>query len=159
MLAGVPAGEESLADLRRFAGLDRVDAVRLLVKRLPEGPAGATEWKLQSLESGRPVSAWLDAAALGTVITAMAEVYGVSPRVIRHSWFRAFPEQAHLLRPGRSGATRSGKKHVDLAADVWGELNRRQRAYLTACFREDQHAEDDARRRRSAGQDPGRATQ
>lgn len=55
---------------------------------------------------------------------------------------------------GRTDSTRPAP-----AAETWHDLNRRQRAYLAACFREDQHAETAARRRRAAGQDPGPAAQ
>ncbi|WP_329317821.1 helix-turn-helix domain-containing protein [Streptomyces sp. NBC_01715] len=159
VLAGVPEGEESLADLRRFAGLDRVEAVRLLAQSLPEGPVRATEWKLQALESGRPVSAWLEASVLESVVSAMAGIYGVPPRTVRRSWFRAFPEQAHLLRPKRPARARSDSRGPDPAVGTWNGLSRRQRAYLAACFREDQRAEDTARRQRAAGQDAGPAAQ
>lgn len=38
---------------------------------------------------------------------------------------------------------------------MWNELNARQRAYLVACFREDQEAEADAQLKRAAGRRPG----
>ncbi|WP_406117785.1 hypothetical protein [Streptomyces sp. NBC_00989] len=88
-----------MADLRRFAGLSRVEAVRLLAPSLPKGPARATAWKLQVLESGRPVSAWLEATVRESVVAVMADVYGVSPHTVRRSWFSAFPEHVHLLTP------------------------------------------------------------
>jgi transcriptional regulator with XRE-family HTH domain len=158
-LAGVPVGEESLGDLRRFAGLDRVRAVRLLRSRLPEGLAGPTEWKLQAIESGQDVVAWMDPALLKRVIAALAETYGVSPDVVRRSWFRAFPGQAHLLREDIPGAASPKPKSPSRAQQAWRDLNARQRAYLAACFREDQRAEREAEEHRSAGRDPGPASQ
>lgn len=38
---------------------------------------------------------------------------------------------------------------------IWDELNARQRAYLVACYRQDQEAEAAAQLRHAAGQDPG----
>jgi transcriptional regulator with XRE-family HTH domain len=105
ILAGIPSGEESLADLRRFAGLNRAEVVPLLAPSLPKGPARATAWKLQALESGRPVPAWLEATARESVVAAMADAYGVPPHTVRRSWFSAFPEQVDLLTPE---AARSG---------------------------------------------------
>lgn len=158
-LAGVPAGEESLGDLRRFAGLDRVQAVRLLKSLLPEGLAGATQWKVQAVESGQAVAAWMDAVVLERVIAALAQTYSVSPDAVRRSWFRAFPGQAHLLRAGRPSGTAAKSGGPSRAQDAWRDLSSRQRAYLTACFREDQRAERQARERRSVGHDPGPASE
>ncbi|MFI8991585.1 helix-turn-helix domain-containing protein [Streptomyces antimycoticus] len=153
-LAGVPAGEETLADLRRFAGLDRVDVVPLLAAELPGELGRVTEWKLQSLESGRLVTAWVSPEALQEVIPALAKIYRTSVRTVRRSWFRSFPEQGHLLRAPQAPVRGQGA-----GADAWKGLTRRQRAYLVACFREDQFAETRARESRAAGRDPGRAAQ
>lgn len=155
VLAGVPVGEESLGDLRRFAGLDRVQAVRLLGRRLPGGPAGATQWKLQAVEAGRAVPAWRDPAVLKQVVAALAETYAVPAETVRRCWFRAFPDQADLLRPERRGPAASGSARSSRAEQAWRGLNARQRAYLVACFREDQQAEREAR---AAGGDSGPAS-
>ncbi|MGW0954773.1 helix-turn-helix domain-containing protein [Streptomyces sp. NPDC001212] len=157
-LAGVPAGEETLADLRRFAGLDRIEVVPLLAEHLPAELGRVTEWKLQALEAGRPVTAWLSSEALEQVIPALAKIYRTSVRTVRRSWFRAFPEQGHLLRPQQATKPHQGGR-LDTAAGAWEGLTRRQRAYLAACFQEDQDAESRARDSRSAGRDPGRAAQ
>ncbi len=105
-----------------------------------------------------PVSAWLEASVLKSVVAAMAGIYGVPSSTVRRSWFRAFPS-SHLLRPKRPARARSDGGGSNPAAGAWNGLSRRQRAYLTACFREDQHAEDAARRQRAAGQDAGPAAQ
>ena len=159
VLTGVPAGEESLGDLRRFAGLDRVQAVHLLSKRLPAGPAGATQWKLQAVEAGRAVTAWSDPVQLRQVLKALAETYSVSGDTVRRCWFRAFPDQAHLLQSNRREPAGPSSVRSSRAQRSWRGLNARQRAYLVACFREDQHAERQARRRRAAGDDSGPASQ
>ncbi|MGW1055953.1 helix-turn-helix domain-containing protein [Streptomyces sp. NPDC002521] len=157
-LAGVPAGEETLADLRRFAGLDRVEVVPLLAEQLPAEMGRVTEWKLQALEAGRPVTAWLSPEALEQVIPALAKIYRTSVPTVRRSWFRAFPEQGHLLRPQQMTKHHRGRRR-DTAAGAWEGLSQRQRAYLAACFHEDQDAESRARDSRAAGRDPGRAAQ
>ncbi|MGX1364644.1 transcriptional regulator with XRE-family HTH domain [Streptomyces canus] len=156
-LAGVPAGEESLADLRRFAGLDRVDVVSLLDAALPAELGRVTEWKLQALETGRAVTAWSSGEALQEVIPALAKIYRVPVRTVRRSWFRSFPEQGHLLRAPRTPGRQQGQRRA--GSDAWEELTRRQRGYLVACFREDQQAESRAGESRAAGRDPGRAAQ
>jgi hypothetical protein len=48
---------------------------------------------------------------------------------------------------------------VSRPARIWNELNVRQRAYLAACYRQDQEAEAGARARHAAGQDPGPSSQ
>ncbi|HEY1158402.1 MAG TPA: helix-turn-helix transcriptional regulator, partial [Arthrobacter sp.] len=156
-LAGVPAGEESLADLRRFAGLDRVDVVPLLDAALPDELGRVTEWKLQAMENGRAVTAWLSREALQEIIPALAKIYRVPVRTVRRSWFRSFPEQGHLLRAPRTPGREQGQRRAGYG--MWEELTRRQRAYLVACFREDQQAERRADESRAAGRDPGRAAQ
>jgi transcriptional regulator with XRE-family HTH domain len=155
-LAGVPEGEESLADLRRFAGLDRVRAADLLARRVP----GVTVWKLQAVESGVEVRAWEDPAVLKRVTASLAGLYGVPVSKVRFAWFRTFPQQAHLLRPARSRASVSQKLGGgEVKAELlWRGLNDRQRSYLTACYRVDQEREDAARRERVAGRDPGPAS-
>ncbi|WP_432177123.1 helix-turn-helix domain-containing protein [Streptomyces sp. Tue6028] len=156
-LAGVPAGEESLADLRRFAGLDRVDVVALLDAVLPAELGRVTAWKLQAMENGQAVTAWLSREALQEVIPALAKIYRVPVRTVRRSWFRSFPEQGHLLRAqGRPGPE---QKRQRAGSGVWEGLTERQRAYLVACFREDQQAERHAGERRAAGRNPGPAAQ
>ncbi|MFJ2008103.1 helix-turn-helix transcriptional regulator [Streptomyces chartreusis] len=156
-LAGVPAGEESLADLRRFAGLDRVGVVPLLDAALPAELGRVTEWKLQAMENGRPVRAWSSREALQAIIPALAKIYRVPVRTVRRSWFRSFPEQGHLLRTPKAPGREQGQRHGGSGA--WEELTRRQRAYLVACFREDQLAQRRADESRAAGRDPGRAVQ
>lgn len=155
-MAGVPQGEETLGDLRRFAGLDRVEAARLLGVDLP----GATVWRLQAVESGREVRAWRDAGALKQVVAALARIYGVPPDEVRLAWFRAFPEQADLLRsPQPKHLPKARPQQVPSrpgrAEKTWDELNQRQRAYLVACYRQDQEAEQEARAKRAAGQPTG----
>ncbi|MDT0405335.1 MULTISPECIES: helix-turn-helix domain-containing protein [Streptomyces] len=156
-LAGVPAGEESLADLRRFAGLDRVDVVALLDAALPDELGRVTEWKLQAMENGRAVTAWLSQEALQEIIPALAKIYRVPVRTVRRSWFRSFPEQGYLLRAPRTADREQGQRRA--GSRTWEELTRRQRAYLVACFREDQQAEKRAAGSRAAGHAPGRAAQ
>lgn len=160
VLSGVPPGEETLSDLRRFAGLDRALAATLLARKRPQGAARATAWKLQMVESGREVAAWKDPVVLGQVIAAMAEVYATSPRVVRLAWFRVLPGQAHLLRlRGREpiGPSEGAAVGRHGGEAMWGRLNARQRAFLVACFRADQAAQADAEQRRFAGQRPGEA--
>jgi transcriptional regulator with XRE-family HTH domain len=155
-LAGVPEGEESLADLRRFAGLDRVRAADLLARKVP----GVTVWKLQAVESGIEVRAWEDPAVLKRVTASLAGLYGVPVSKVRLAWFRAFPRQAHLLQPTHHPAPASQKRGGGEGREemLWRRLNGRQRAYLTACYRVDQEREDAARRERAAGRDPGPAS-
>ncbi|GAA2476562.1 hypothetical protein GCM10010422_20270 [Streptomyces graminearus] len=156
-LAGIPAGEESLADLRRLAGLDRGDVVPLLDAALPAELGRVTEWKLQALENGRTVTAWLSREALQEIIPALAKIYRVPVRTVRRSWFRSFPEQGYMLRAPRTAGREQGQRRA--GSGTWEELTRRQRAYLVACFREDQQAEKRAEGIRAAGRDPGRAAQ
>ena len=156
-LAGVPQGEETLGDLRRFAGVDRVEASRLLAIRLP----GVTVWRLQAVESGTEVRAWRDPDVLRRVIAALAELYGVPVETVRLAWFRTFPAQAHLLRPEHrpEPASQPVKAGVGRAERTWGELNDRQRAYLIACYRQDQEAELEAKAQHAAGRATGPSAQ
>ncbi|GAA0983036.1 hypothetical protein GCM10009555_053960 [Acrocarpospora macrocephala] len=154
-LAGVPRGEESLTDLRRFAGLDRAQAARLLSRILP----GVTVWKLQAAESGKVVQAWVDSQVLKQVIKELAGLYGVPVGTVRRSWLRIFPQQVHLLREEQADAT-GAKQPVlptEKALQDWKGLNDRQQAYLIACYREDQEAEAHAKQEHAAGRDPGGA--
>jgi transcriptional regulator with XRE-family HTH domain len=156
VLAGVPQGEETLGDLRRFSGLDRVKAARLLAVSLP----GVTVWRLQAVESGREVRAWRDPGVLNQVVAALAKTYGVPVGEVRLAWFRAFPAQADLLRPPRAerrpkAGTQPVQTRPGRAERTWNELNDRQRAYLVACYREDQESEQEAIARRAAGQPTG----
>lgn len=158
VLSGVPQGAETLGDLRRFAGLDRVQAADRLAQMLRREHVPVTTWKLQAVESGREVLAWKDPVLLKRIIAALAKLYGTTPKVVRLAWFRAFPGQAHLLRteaprPASRQPTPPGGK----AMQTWGELNPRQRAYLVACFREDQEAEAEAKLAQAAGQNAGTA--
>jgi transcriptional regulator with XRE-family HTH domain len=154
-LAGVPEGEESLADLRRFAGLDRANAAELLARKVP----GVTIWKLQAVESGVEVRVWEDRAVLKQVTSELAGLYGVPVSKVRLAWFRAFPQQAHLLQPERRvAASRKLAAGGGKAGQQWRDLNDRQRAYLTACYRLDQEREAAVRRERAANRDPGPAS-
>lgn len=153
VLAGVPQGEEKLGDLRRFAGLDRVEAARLLAVDLP----GATVWRLQAVESGREVRAWRDPGVLTQVVAAMAKNYRVPASEVRLAWFRAFPAQADLLRPPQpkhrpKADPQPAQARPGRAERIWNELNDRQRAYLVACYRQDQEAEQEAKAKRAARQ-------
>lgn len=159
-LAGVPQGEETIGDLRRFAGMNRAEAVRLLAAKLP----GVTAWRLQEVESGREVSAWRDAAALERVTGALAELYGVSAETVCLAWFRTFPVQAHLLQPLRSKhpavpVSQPVKAGIRRAERTWNELSERQRVYLVACYRQDQEAELEAKAKHAAGQAAGPSAQ
>ncbi|MEU4702833.1 helix-turn-helix domain-containing protein [Nonomuraea dietziae] len=154
VLAGVPEGEETLADLRRFAGLDRATAAGLLSQNVP----GVTVWKLQALESGVEVKAWQDPVSLKQVITELGKLYGIPTGTVRQAWSRAFPQQVHLLRldpspqPASLRSSAAGERE-------WRGLNSRQRCYLLACFHEDQLAEELASRDRANRHDPGPAGQ
>jgi hypothetical protein len=159
-LAGVPQGEETLRDLRRFAGLDRAEAARLLAVNLPE----ATAWRLQAVESGRGVRAWQDPAVLKHVIAALAKTYGVPARTVRSAWFLTLPGQADLLRRSELRRKPRAGSHppqagLGRAERTWNELNERQRAYLVACYRQDQEAEQEAKARHAAGQLAGSPVQ
>jgi Helix-turn-helix len=156
VLAGVPQGEETLGDLRRFAGLDRAEAARLLAVNLP----GVTVWRLQAVESGRDVRAWRHPGVLKQVIAALAKTYGVPAGTVRLAWFRTFPAQADLLRAPQpkhpaGAAPQPVPARPGRAERTWNELNYRQRAYLVACYRQDQDAEQEARAKRVAGYPTG----
>jgi transcriptional regulator with XRE-family HTH domain len=160
VLAGVPQGEETLGDLRRFAGLDRAEAACLLAADLP----GATVWRLQAVESGREVPAWRDPVVLKHVIAALAKIYGVPARTVRNAWFRTLPAQADLLRRsqlrrGPGAGTRPAQAGLGRAERMWNELNERQHAYLAACYHQDQEAEQEAKARHAAGQPTGAPAQ
>lgn len=155
VLAGVPEGEETLADLRRFAGLDRVTAAGLLSQDMP----GVTIWKLRALETGIEVAAWKNPASLKLIITELGKLYGMPAGTVRRAWFRAFPEQAHLLRTDPSPRPTSLRSSASGAEREWRGLNSRQRCYLLACFQEDQLAEEMAARDRVSRHDPGPAGQ
>ena len=144
VLAGVPRGEETLAGLRRFAGWDRVEAVRLLAMRVP----GVTARRLQTAESGRQVRAWREPVVLERVTEALAELYNVSADTVRLAWSRTTLVQADPTAPRSThaqGAQASAER-------MWNDLNGRQRAYLMACYRQDQEAESDARPRHAGSQ-------
>ncbi|GHE36811.1 hypothetical protein GCM10017673_44190 [Streptosporangium violaceochromogenes] len=154
-LTGVPREEETLTDLRRFAGLNRGDAARALMKRVPE----VTVWKLQAVESGIVVHAWTDRASLEQVVTGFAEIYGTSTSAVRQAWLRAFPQQAHLFHavPVKRAKDETAVASSEKGLRDWRALNERQQAYLVACFHQDQEAEAHARAEHAAGRDPGPA--
>jgi transcriptional regulator with XRE-family HTH domain len=159
-LSGVPSGEETLSDLRRFAGLDRVLAAKRLTSDLSHGAARVTTWKLQMVESGNEVLAWKDPAVLQQVIAAMSKHYAASLHVVRLAWFRALPQQAHLLRREDESVSAQGASAVDRGGAVgkmWGELNSRQHAYLIACFHADQAAQAVAAHQLSSSQNRARS--
>jgi transcriptional regulator with XRE-family HTH domain len=149
VLAGVPDGEETLRDLRRFAGLDRAQAARRLAQILPGDSIKATAWKLQAVESGTEILAWKNPTALREIIPALSALYGCPSPTVRLSWFRAFPHQAHLLR-AEAGRTTDPRPRNTSATAAWAQLSERQRAYLAACFREDQAVEAQVRAERAA---------
>lgn len=159
-LSGVPFGEETLSDLRRFAGLGRASAAKRLTTELSHSAARVTTWKLQMVESGNEVLAWKDPAVIAQVIAAMSKHYAAPLRVVRLAWFRALPQQAHLLRHDHGSVSTQGTLSVhrgDAAAKMWGELNSRQHAYLIACFHADHAAQTVAAHQLSSSQNRARS--
>jgi transcriptional regulator with XRE-family HTH domain len=158
VLGGVESGDESLADLRRFAGLDRAQATSLLALRLGGTTSGAYLWQLTAIEAGREVLAWKSPQILATVIASLADIYVAPPAAVRRAWCRAFPAQTALLDPPPPQAEEVVASRQTVAESEWQDLNDRQRAYLVVIFREDQKREGDVRLSQLASKKLGAAS-
>lgn len=154
-LAGIPEGEETLKDLRQCGGRFLNETAAHLLGKVPGPSAQACYVRLSAIEAGKEVPDWTTPDILTKLVGLLARYYGVRPHVLRTAWFRAFPHHAALLRPAETPASR--REPGAKAAAAWKGLNPRQRAYLTAFYRADQAAEEEAGRARAAWEDPGPA--
>jgi hypothetical protein len=92
-LSGTAPSALGLADLRRAAGLTRVQAAARLVEVLPDG-IPASKWMLEQAETGRLPVAWRFTARRAALVAAMAQAYGHPAPVVAATWHRAFPPLA-----------------------------------------------------------------
>ncbi|MFD5656168.1 helix-turn-helix domain-containing protein [Streptomyces hirsutus] len=128
-------GEASLVDLRYAVGLTAAS----VAERLRGGPVGHGHFidyrRIRDLEEGRKVAGGMlrDPEASGLLASALAEMYGVPTRVLMDAWMRSRPDDVPPKLPSRER-----KRPSVRAAEIWEDLNERQRVYLTACYQEDQ---------------------
>ncbi|WP_157734723.1 helix-turn-helix domain-containing protein [Actinopolyspora erythraea] len=149
-------GTETLADLRRDAGMTAREVMLALRSKRGLAELAVTDRKLVALERGKPVGGfgqpWCSPEQLGRLARALSRLYRVPERMVIDAWQRSRPEDVAPLLPAKRGpapAQRQGR-----LAD-WQSLNERQRAYLTCLYHQDQHAEREYARRRA---ETGRST-
>ncbi|MFD8283488.1 helix-turn-helix domain-containing protein [Streptomyces solisilvae] len=141
-------GTETLADLRRAAGMTAVEVASALQRKRAAEGLHITAKKVRDLEGGRPVRGqmWLSSEALGRVARMLSQVYGVPNRVAMDAWRRSRPDDLAPKLPARRSRDAS-----ETALATWCALNERQRSYLTCIFLQDQEAEEEQRQNRYAG--------
>ncbi|GLF95256.1 helix-turn-helix domain-containing protein [Streptomyces yaizuensis] len=127
-LSGRPRGTETLADLRRDAGLSADDAATLVRARGTMGVDAAT---LRALERGGPLAAGekLSPERAGELVRRLAKAYRIPERVVMDAWRRSRPGDLTPALPPRQQPRPS---KMGLAA--WQDLNSRQRLYLACIF-------------------------
>ncbi|WP_129766902.1 helix-turn-helix domain-containing protein [Streptomyces sp. L-9-10] len=147
-LTGRDPGTESLADLRRDAGMSCEEAASVLRHKRGARGLNFSAEKVRDLERGRRVRGWTwgSAETLGRVARMLAQVYRVPDRVVMDAWRRSRPEEPLPLLPVRRARQPSGES---LAA--WSSLNDRQRTYLACIFQQDQEVEEEQRHARYVG--------
>jgi transcriptional regulator with XRE-family HTH domain len=146
-LCGRLRGTETLADLRRDAGMSANDAAAALArKRFAQGLKVDGE-KIRALELGRPVAGWgrISPETAGRLARMLAQVYGVPERVLMDAWRRSRPDDISPVLPERRTRSAGGRR------TAWEALNDRQRTYLSCIFRQDLEEEKEQQRRRSMG--------
>ncbi|MEU8999295.1 helix-turn-helix domain-containing protein [Streptomyces caniferus] len=141
-------GTESLADLRRDAGMSTEEAASALRRKRGAQGLHISAEKIRDLERGRRVRGWMwgSPETLGRVARMLAQVYGVPDRVVMDAWRRSRPEDPLPKLPVRRPRQPSGESMA-----VWRALNERQRSYLTCIFRQDQEVEEEQRQARLVG--------
>ncbi|MFJ9420193.1 helix-turn-helix domain-containing protein [Streptomyces sp. NPDC101227] len=147
-LTGRDPGTESLADLRRDAGMSTEEAASALRRKRGARDLHISAEKIRDLECGRRVRGWAWGApeTLGRVARMLAQVYRVPERVVMDAWRRSRPEDPLPVLPARRARQPSGE-----AIAVWSALNDRQRSYLTCIFQQDQEVEEEHRHARPVG--------
>ena len=147
-LTGRVRGTETLADLRRMAGLSAEETASAARRRRGAKELRISAEKIRDLESGRQVhgAAWRSPEALGEAAHVLARIYGAPDRLVMDAWRRSRPGDVLPVLPDRQVHPPSGKSDA-----AWNDLNDRQRAYLTFIFQQDQEAEAEQRRNRTAG--------
>ncbi|WP_037887190.1 helix-turn-helix domain-containing protein [Streptomyces viridochromogenes] len=141
-------GTESLADLRRDAGLSAEEAASVLRRNRGAQGLHISAEKIRDLERGRRVRGWTwgSPETLGRVARMLAQVYRVPDRVVMDAWRRSRPEDPLPVLPARRARQPSGESMA-----TWCALNDRQRTYLTCIFHQDQEVEEEQRHARLVG--------
>ncbi|MFI7356078.1 helix-turn-helix domain-containing protein [Streptomyces avidinii] len=141
-------GTETLADLRRIAGISTEETASMLRRKRGAQGLHISAEKIRDLERGRRVRGWMwrSPETLGQVARMLAQVYKVPDRVVMDAWHRSRPEDPLLVLPAR----RARQPSEDSMA-AWHALNDRQRNYLACIFQQDQEAEDEQRQNRYVG--------
>lgn len=155
-LSGRERGTETLADLRRIAGMSvEQTASALRRKRGARGLHISVE-KIRDLERGRRVRGWVwrSPETLGQVARMLAQVYRVPDRVVMDAWLRSRPGDPLPVLRARPARQPSGE-----SLNAWRALNGRQRNYLTCIFQQDQEAEEEQRQNRYVGAEHRPATE
>uniref|UniRef100_UPI0037047EB9 helix-turn-helix domain-containing protein n=1 Tax=Streptomyces rhizosphaerihabitans TaxID=1266770 RepID=UPI0037047EB9 len=144
ILTGRDPGTESLADLRRDAGMSTEEVASVLRNKRGAHDLRISAEKIRDLERGRRVRgwAWGSQETLGQVARMLAQVYRIPDRVVMDAWRRSRPEDPLPLLPAPLVRQPAGK------LNAWSSLNDRQRTYLTCIFRQDQEAEEEQRHAR-----------
>ncbi|MBC9714341.1 helix-turn-helix domain-containing protein [Streptomyces sp. TRM66268-LWL] len=147
-LTGRDPGTETLADLRRDAGMSTEEAASVLRRKRGAQSLYFSAEKLRDLEHGRRVRGWTWASpeTLGQVARILAQIYRVPDRVVMDAWRRSRPEDPLPVLPARRARQPSGDSMA-----AWSSLNDRQRTYLTCIFHQDQEVEEEQRNARLAG--------
>ncbi|MET7676982.1 helix-turn-helix domain-containing protein [Streptomyces seoulensis] len=147
-LTGRDPGTESLADLRRDAGMSTEQAAAVLRRKRGTQDLHFSAEKIRDLERGRRVRGWVwgSPETLGRVVRMLAQVYRVPDRVVMDAWRRSRPDTPLPVLPARSIRQPSRESMA-----AWSALNDRQRTYLTCIFHQDQEAEEEQRHARSVG--------
>ncbi|GAA1018937.1 hypothetical protein Aple_025250 [Acrocarpospora pleiomorpha] len=146
-LSGRQRGSETLADLRRDAGMSASDAAAVLArKRYAQGLKIDNE-KIRALELGRSVPGWgtISPDKAGRLARMLAQIYRVPERVLMDAWRRSRPEDIPPVLPERRSQT------TEARTTVWEALNDRQRTYLSCIFWQDLEEEKKSQGRRSMG--------
>lgn len=144
VLTGRDPGTESLADLRRDAGMSTEEVASALRNKRGAHDLRISAEKIRDLERDRRVRgwAWGSQETLGQVVRMLAHVYRIPDRVVMDAWRRSRPKDPLPLLPAPRVRQPAGK------LNAWSSLNDRQRTYLTCIFRQDQEAEEEQRHAR-----------
>ncbi|MFD9045090.1 MULTISPECIES: XRE family transcriptional regulator [Streptomyces] len=147
-LTGNEPGTETLADLRRVAGISTEEAASVLRRKRGAQGLHLSAEKIRDLERGRHVRGWMwrSPETLGQVVRMLAQVYGVPVRVVMDAWHRSRPDDPLPVLPARQA-----RRPSEESMTAWQGLNDRQRTYLTCIFHQDQEAEEEQRQNRYVG--------
>lgn len=155
-LTGRERGTETLADLRRVAGMSTEETASVLRRKRGAQGLHISAEKIRDLERGRRVRGWMRRSpeTLGQVVRMLAQVYGVPDRVVMDAWHRSRPQDPLPVLPARQARQPSGRSMT-----AWQVLNDRQRTYLACIFQQDQEAEEEQRQNRYVGAERRPATE